>query len=158
MKKQHRSRPIVWSATLALVALMLAPAASADAVFHSAHVDLNSVAGAPLRSGFVQINHANGPVNFAHDNYVLNGATPDTTFTVTLHLSHAADECSSPFVEVSVAQLQTNAAGNGEADAVFTPELIGVLGVHNSTVHVYFTVSSGSTVAYATSCQTSQLD
>jgi hypothetical protein len=143
----------------ALAALMLVPAAYADAVFHSAHVDLNPVAGAPLRSGFVQINHANGPVVFAHDDYVLNGARPDASYTVTLHLSHAADTtCASPFVEVPVAQLQTNAAGNGEADAVFTPELIGALGVHNSTVHVYFTVGSAGTVDYATSCQTSELD
>jgi hypothetical protein len=145
--------------TLALAVLMLVPAAFADAVSHSTHADLSPVGGAPLRSGFVQINHANGPVIFAHDNYVLNGATPDVAYTVTLHLSHAADTtCSSPFVEVPVAQLVTNGAGNGKADAVFTPELIDALGVHNSTVHVYFTVSSGSTVAYTTNCLTSQLD
>ena len=145
--------------TFALAALMLVPAAFADAVFHSTHAGLSPVSGAPLRNGFVQINHANGPVIFAHDNYVLNGATPNATYTVTLHLSQAADTtCSSPFVEVPVAQLETNAAGNGVADAVFTPEVIDALGVHNSTVHVYFTVGFGSSVAYTTSCLTAQLD
>jgi len=79
------------------------------------------------------------------------------TYTVTLHLSHADDAtCSSPFVDAPVAQLETNAAGNGEADAVFTPEGIDALGVHNSTLHVYFTLGTGGTVAYTTSCLTAQ--
>ena len=156
MKKLVATSSIV---TLVVAALTLIPVALADAVFHSTHADLRPVGGAPLRSGFVQIDHANGPVVFAHDNYVLNGASPNTTYTVTLHLSFAADTtCSSPFVDAPVAQLETNDAGNGKADAVFTPEGIGALGVHNSTVHVVFTIGSGNTVAYTTGCLTAQLD
>ena len=146
-------------AGLAVAALVFVPAALADAVFHSTHAQLRPVGGAPLQSGFVEIIHMNGPVNFAHDNYVLNGASPDASYTVTLHISTSADAaCSTPFVVAPVASLDTNGSGNGKVDAVFPPALIDALGIHNSTVHVYFTLSNGGTVAYTTDCLTSQLD
>jgi hypothetical protein len=146
-------------AGLALAALVLVPAAFADAVFHSTHAELSAVAGAPLRSGFVEIIHIDGPINAAHDNYVLNGASPNASYTVTLHISTNADAtCSSPFVVAPVATLDTNGSGNGKVDAVFPPALIDVLGIHNSTVHVYFTLSNSGAVAYTTDCLTSQLD
>jgi hypothetical protein len=146
-------------AGLAVAALVLVPAAFADAVFHSTHAQLSAVGGAPLQSGFVEIIHINGPVNAAHDNYVLNGASPNASYTVTLHISTNADAtCSAPFVVAPVATLDTNGSGNGNVDAVFPPALIDALGIHNSTVHVYFTLSNGGTVAYTTDCLTSQLD
>jgi hypothetical protein len=144
---------------LALAALVLVPAALADAVFHSTHAPLSPVGGAPLRSGFVEIIHMDGPVNFAHDNYVLNGASPNATYTVTLHISTASDAtCSAPFIVAPVATLATNGSGNGEVDAIFPPALIDALGIRNSTVHVDFTLSTGAGVAYTTACLTSQLD
>ncbi len=144
---------------LALAALVLVPAAFADAVFHSTHAPLSSVGGAPLGSGFVQIDHMDGPINFAHDDYVLNGALPNATYTVTLNISTAPDtSCSAPFVVAPVATLVTNGSGNGEVDAVFPPALIDALGIHNSTGYVYFTLSTGGGVAYTTSCLTVQID
>ena len=146
-------------AGLAVAALVFVPAALADAVFHSTHAQLRPVGGAPLQSGFVEIIHMNGPVNFAHDNYVLNGASPNATYTVTLHISSGSDtSCSTPFVVAPVATLATNSSGNGEVDAVFPPALIDALGIRNSTVHVYFTLSTGAGIAYTTACLTSQLD
>ena len=146
-------------AGLAVAALVFVPAALADAVFHSTHAQLRPVGGAPLQSGFVEIIHMNGPINFAHDNYVLNGAAPDASYTVTLHISTSADAaCSTPFVVAPVATLATNSSGNGEVDAVFPPALIDALGIRNSTVHVYFTLSTGAGIAYTTACLTSQLD
>jgi hypothetical protein len=146
-------------AAVALAAATFVPVAFADSVFHSTHAALNPVGNAPLQSGFVQINHANGPIVFAHDNYVLNGATPNTAYAVTLHISTAADAtCSAPFVVAPVATLTTNGTGNGQVDAVFPPALIDSLGIRNSTVHVYFTVGTGSAVAYTTGCLTSVLD
>jgi hypothetical protein len=144
---------------LALAALVLVPAAFGDAVFHSTHAPLSPVGGAPLQSGFVQINHMDGSINFAHDNYVLNGAAPNANYTVTLHISTLSDTaCSAPFVVAPVATLPTNGSGNGEVDAVFSPALIDALGIRNSTAHVYFTLSTGAGVAYTTDCLTSQLD
>jgi hypothetical protein len=148
-------------ATLALgaVALALAPTALADAVYHSAHIALTpvGVSPLPLRSGFVENIHPNGPNVFAHEEYVLNGAVPNTTYTVTIHIAGSADTtCAAPFVNLDTATLTTNAAGNGSASKVFTPADVG--GLANSTIHAYWTVSSGDTVAYATSCQTITLD
>jgi len=146
-------------ATLALgaVALALAPAAFADAVYHSAHVALIPVGASPLRSGFVENIHPNGPNVFAHEQYVLNGAAPNTTYTVTIHIASLADtKCATPFLNLDTASLTTNGAGNGSASKVFTPADVG--GLANSTIHAYWTVSSGGTVAYATSCQTITLD
>ena len=49
--------------------LVVAGAASAlaDAVYHSHHYALSSVNGAPLRSGFVENIHVNGPNIAAHE-------------------------------------------------------------------------------------------
>jgi hypothetical protein len=142
-----------------LATLVLVPAAFADAVFHSTHAPLSPVGGAPLRSGFVEIIHMDGPTNFAHDDYVLNGASPNATYTVTLHISIASDTaCSAPFIVAPVATLATNRSGNGEVDANFPPALIDALGIRNSTVHVYFTLSADTGIAYTTGCMTSQLD
>jgi hypothetical protein len=114
---------------LALAAFVPVPAAFADAVSHSTHAPLSSEGGAPLRSGFVEIIHMDGPINFAHDNYVLNGASPNATYTVTLHISTASDPtCSTPFVVAPVATLATSGSGNGEVDAIFPPTLIDAWG------------------------------
>jgi hypothetical protein len=142
---------------IAVLALVIAPAAFGDAVYHSSHIALMPVGSAPLRSGFVENIHPNGPNVFAHEEYVLNGAVANTTFTVTIHISSAADTtCSAPFLNLDTATFTTNPAGNGSADKVFTPA--DVDGLANSTIHAYWTVSTGGSVAYKTACQTIQLD
>ena len=101
-------------ATLALgaVALTLAPSALADAVYHSAHIALTPVGASPLRSGFVENVHPNGPNVFAHEQYVLNGAVPNMTYKVTIHITSLADTtCATPFLNLDTASLTTNAAG-----------------------------------------------
>ena len=70
----------VWIAALAV------PAA-ADAVYHSSHIPFAPIGEAPLRSGFVENIHANGPNVFAHEQYVVNGAEPNTTYDVVLTIS-----------------------------------------------------------------------
>ena len=139
------------------VVLALAPPALADAVYHSAHIALSPVGSAPLQSGFVENAHANGPNVFAHEQYVLNGASPNTTYTVTVHIAGASDTtCAGPFLNLDTATLTTNPAGNAAGLQVFGPADVGDLA--NSTVHVYWTVSTGGSVAYQTSCQTIMLD
>ena len=48
---------------------------------------------APLRSGFVLNIKAQGPTIYAHEVYVLNGATPGETYTVTNNFYYADPEC-----------------------------------------------------------------
>ena len=51
---------MILAGVVALVVSMAAPAA-ADEVYHSQHLDLLPVGGAPLQNGFVENIHANGP-------------------------------------------------------------------------------------------------
>jgi hypothetical protein len=141
----------------AVVVLALAPSALADAVYHSSHIALTPVGSAPLQSGFVENIHMNGPTIFAHEQYVLNGAAPNTTYTVAIHISDASDTtCAAAFLNLDTATLTTNTAGNGSAFHTFTPA--DVDGLANSTIHAYWTVSTGGSVAYRTGCQTITLD
>jgi hypothetical protein len=136
-----------------------AEVAVADAVYHSKHISVTSVGGAPLRSGFVENIHVNGPTIYAHEVYVLNGATPNATYHVQLngYLSSAA--CSgSPDLVIPAANLATNAAGNGKAQAFFHPS--DVAGLNGMTVHIVWTLTRDGAAqpAYTTGCETVVLD
>ncbi len=78
MRASKTSRLLLAAALLMTAVAVAAPLAAADAVYHSKHIALNPIAGAPLRSGFVENIHADGPQVYAHELYVLNGAEPDT--------------------------------------------------------------------------------
>lgn len=134
----------------ALIALAAASPAGADAVYHSEHMVLSPVAGAPLRSGFIENIHANGPQVYAHEIYVLNGATPGTTYQVNLVL------CSST-VPLASTPLTTNVAGNGRAELVFSPDPSIPSGV---TVNIQWvvTLAGNPTPVYQTACTAVTLD
>ena len=93
-----RPRPIritLAAAAASAATLTALPAvASGDAVYHTQHMEVEAVGGAPLRSGFVQNIKANGPTIYAHEVYVLNGAAPRATYTVTnnFHLENPTCE------------------------------------------------------------------
>jgi hypothetical protein len=141
----------------AAVVLAFAPSALADAVYHSSHITLTPVGSAPLRSGFVENIHTNGPTLFAHEQYVLNGAMPNTTYTVAIHVSDVSDTtCAAPFLSLDTATFTTSEAGNGSAFHTFTPA--DVDGLADSTIHAYWTVSTAGSVVYRTSCETIILD
>lgn len=101
-------------------ALIAAPGAFADQVFHTSHAAVHSVAGAPLKSGFVNDIHTNGAVNSAREVYQLNGAQPDTTYQVQL-LVYGNQSCAGSllFPPFPSATVTTNGAGNGNADFAF---------------------------------------
>jgi hypothetical protein len=151
-KKEKHMRSILF---VVVFALALTPAALADAVYHSSHIPLAPVGSAPLQTGFVENIHPDGPNVFAHEEYVLNGAMPDTAYTITIHV-FGSPGCSNSLFNLDTATLTTNASGNGAAYKVFTPADID--GLANSTIYAYWTVTTGGAVAYQTSCQTIQLD
>ena len=150
------------TAGLAAVAALSGPAARADQVYHSQHMALRPVGGTePLRSGFVENIHTNGPTIYAHEIYVLNGAAPATTYQVTLNIFVGDPACAgSAGVVIPTAPITTNGAGNGRADAVFTPS--DADGLRHATHGVIWTVSVGSVgsavVKYTTGCQAITLD
>jgi hypothetical protein len=150
-------RRLFLTLTLAgLVAMAGAVSASADAVYHSEHLGLSPVGNAPLRSGFVENIHANGPNVYAHEQYVLNGAEPSSTYQVVLMVFPLDTTCSSSPIPIPTATITTNLAGNDNAFHVFTPA--DADGLHGLTVGGMWVVMSGSTVAYKTSCTTIHLD
>jgi hypothetical protein len=156
MNGQIVVRTLVVAAS-AVAFAVLAPLAAADAVYHTEHLDLAPVGEAPLRSGFVQNIKAEGPEVYAHEIFVLNGALPSTTYTVTRNFFFLDPECDGTLVFRSdVAALSTNAAGNARGEVFVTPEeAAGLAGVHG----VMWTVkSSAEAVVYGTECTAVTLD
>jgi hypothetical protein len=148
--------------TRALVALVASvavfvPVAAADAVYHTEHLALAPVDGAPLRSGFVQNIKAQGPQVYAHELFVLNGAAPDTTYTVTRNFFFLHPGCDGGGSSSVAGTITTNAAGNGTDGVVVPPE--GLAGLFVGEHGVFWTVTDASgTLRYQTSCTTVTLD
>jgi hypothetical protein len=139
-------------------ALVVTSAASAlaDAVYHSHHYALVSVNSAPLRSGFVENIHVNGPNIAAHEQYVLNGAEPTTTYQVELLVYFGDPSCSTTPMAIPSETLATNRAGNASGYHVFTPA--DADGLSGTTFGVNWLIMSGSEIAYQTGCEAVQLD
>jgi hypothetical protein len=140
-----------------LVVFACALPAGADAAYHASHVPLHATGDAPLRRGFVENIHANGPTVYAHENYVVNGAVPNTSYQVVLSIWATDTACAgTPTVEIPTAVLTTNAAGNGSASVVFRPEDAGDL--RGSTVSGMWTLTTAGSIDYATDCEVITLD
>ena len=112
-------KPLLVVAVLAGAALVAVAPALADQVFHTSHAAVHSVAGAPLRSGFVNDMHSNGAVNSAREEYHLTGAQPGTSYQVQLVIFASQSCVGAPFLTVPTAVVTTNGAGNGNAGATF---------------------------------------
>ena len=106
---------------VALAALVFASSAAADQFFHTAHADLMPIGNAPLRSGFVNDIHTQGVTIGAEERYVLNGALPNTTYSVALWIyPRGSGSCAgTPLRIFTTETITTNAAGNGEAGHTF---------------------------------------
>lgn len=141
---------------VALALVVMACPVLADDVYHSEHLALVPTDGLPLRSGFVENIHANGPVVFAHEVYVLNGALPDTIFTVYffVHPTCGMD----PVAWFPTASISTNGAGNGKSQAIMSPEDVPP-DAHGTKIggHWELWLEDG-TVAYSTQCTMIVLD
>jgi hypothetical protein len=99
--------------------------------------------------------HANGPTIYSQEVYTLRQAVPGTyTVEATLYLLSPDQDCSTPLGTRPTAVITTNAVGNGQADATFTPEQIGPL--HGTTLGIRWTVTGPAT--YVTDCTVVTLD
>ncbi|QNN51808.1 hypothetical protein [Nocardioides mesophilus] len=150
--------PAVFAALLLTGTVMSPVAASADATYHSTHIVLSPSPGTSGGSGFVENIHANGPNIFAHEQYHLQHATADTSYTVTLHIYGPDTTCSAALPQdVEAATLTTNAAGNASGRHVFSPQDAAVL-PKGVPLGVIWTMSAGADQTYTSSCQTIILD
>ncbi len=138
-----------------IVFAVLAPGAAADSVYHTEHLGLTAIGDAPLRSGFVQNIKAQGPTIYAHEVYVLNGALPKESYTVTNHF-YVGPECQGEVFSTDTVVMTTGAGGNARADIFFVPaDAAGFEGLHG----VRWTVrDSNEIVVYQTACTTVTLD
>ena len=142
---------------VAATALVSAQSAAADAVYHSEHMRLSPVGGAPLQSGFVQNIHPNGPNVYARERYVLNGALAHQRYEVRL-LVHLFDPtCSNAPTPFRSTALDTNASGNGSAQLLLRPEDVPAA-VRNATHGVQWEVWRSGMLAYRTACTSVELD
>jgi len=141
--------------TIGLVALVLAPAAIADAVYHTERLELRRLAATSGGGAIVNI-HANGPQVYAHEIYTLKGALPGKTYEVNLWVYPFAPSCSGAGVFFGSTQLTTNVAGNGQADRFFEPGIPPPLIGH--THGVKWTVTLNGVPQYETRCTQVTLD
>ncbi len=138
-----------------IASAVIVPAAAADSVYHTEMLPLAAVGGAPLRSGFVLNIKANGPTIYAHEIYVLDGAVPGETYTVTNNF-YDADRCVGDFFPIDTALMTTGPRGNARADVFFVPaDVEGLEGIHG----VIWTMrDSDGDLAYQTTCTAVTLD
>ena len=144
------------------IALALAPVlpAAGDGTYHSEHIDLVPVNGAPLRSGFVENIHVNGPQIYAMERYVLNGAAPATEYQVTLWAYAAGSGCSGPNpAAIPTTRFSTNVSGNGVGRALFTPEdVVGFKAIATTWDLRWVLTTADGLQRYATGCVVITLD
>jgi hypothetical protein len=159
----HRDAPrraIAITILVALGMLALGPGVLADQAYHTEKLAFEPVGNAPLRDGFVVNIHPNGPKVYAHEIYTLKGAEKNTTYQVYLTAFVENPECTPVTPEstftLPMAELTTNAAGNGKASAKFTPE--NVEGLRDMTHGVLWTVELDGQTVYTTACTAVALD
>lgn len=133
-----------------LTAALFAGAAAADRTFRTLHAELKPIGPEPLRSGFVNDIHTNGTVNAAHEIYHLAGASPNTTYTISILLYIADPTCTSEPLTFQTAEVTTNGAGNANARVTFPAgPPSGLEGITHG-IRWVFTGPAGP--AYATDC------
>jgi len=142
---------LVIAATAALSAAFVGTAA-ADRVYHTEHLELSGVGGAPGGGMVVNI-HPNGPSVYAHEIYTLRKAVPGT-YQVVLNLFPTSLNCTGSSTPIPTATITTNATGNGQADVKFTPADAAAL--RGMTISIKWTVAGPA--MYVTTCTVVTLD
>jgi hypothetical protein len=123
------------------------------------HFALVPLTDEPLREGFVEVIHPDGPQVYAHHVYQLNGARSHQSYEVVISIWTSNVECDDdPAYVLPAAVVDTNSSGNGEADVVFAPDLLDALGLRGLAIGGNVTVFRGGSPAYTTGCQVIQLD
>jgi hypothetical protein len=145
-------RHILVLAATAVLAATFVGTATADRVYHTEHLALSGVGGAPGGGMVVNI-HPNGPNVYAHEIYTLSQAVPGS-YQVLLNVFPTSLNCTGSSTAIPTATITTNAGGNGRADVKFTPEDVGAL--RGMTFSISWTVAGPAT--YVTACTVVTLD
>jgi len=126
----------------------------ADQVFHTTHLNFvltsdGADSGHPqLTAGQVVDIHASGPTIGAIEQYMINGAKPDTTYQVVLRIF---SQCGGSFLmPIPTATLNTDSVGFAHGDFVFTEANLAPF--EGASVGVLWTLVSSTVTAYDTQC------
>jgi hypothetical protein len=164
-RPERQPRRLLLSAALAFLLLASASPVLADQSNHTTQLPLwltptGEAAGHPtLRAGQVVNIHANGPVVFAIENYLLNGAKPMTSYAVVLGFNVGSCGGAFAFPFPNGATLTTDASGNAHGQARVTPEQVASFGLHDTDWGIVWTFVDGDGVAaYSTTCTDVHID
>ncbi len=155
----------LWLVPIVLLTMAVtAGPALADQSQHTTRLSLSvtaagAAAGHPeLRSGQVVNTHTSGPVNFAIEDYMINGAKPATSYDVVLLLF--AGSCSGPlaFPFANGAVLMTDARGDAHGQAKISPAQVAAFGLHKTDWGIAWTLVAGGVTAYTTACSQVHID
>jgi hypothetical protein len=159
----RRLAAIVGAGLLAL-SVGAAPVA-ADQSNHTEHLAValtpaGAAAGHPgLRAGQVVNIHAQGPVVFAIEDYLLDGAAPSTSYDVVLLFYQGSCEGDFAFPFANGVTLTTDMHGNAHGQARITPDEVAAFGLHETDWGIVWTfVDPEGVAAYATSCTQVHID
>ncbi len=120
------------------VLLLGSTVVSADQAYHTERLEFQPVGGAPdLRAGHVINAHSNGPIRYAHETYMVNGARADVALTT--------------------AVIETGGKGQGHASHVFVPADVAPFNPP-VTIHAQWVLERNGTVEYQTDCTVINLD
>ena len=161
---QHSSPKFIKQGVAALLVtvmlMVMVSIAAADGVYHSEHIAFNPVGDQPLKSGFVENIHTNGPQLYAVERYVLNGASPNTEFYIRPLVYLANAGCTDGLIPFPVENsISTNHVGNGTTLVTLPPE--AAAGLAGLTINVRWQLLVGAPdgpVAYETDCAVITLD
>ena len=146
-------------AIVGVTSLLVAGGVSADQAYHTERLTFEPVGDAPaLRAGQVINAHSNGRQRYAHEQYLVNGATPNTTYQVMIEV-YADPTCETPMFALPTALLETGANGQASANAVFVPS--DVSGLAPIVVGARWVLREGDIlgdIAYQTRCTVITLD
>ena len=119
-----------------------------------------AAAGYPdLRAGQVVNIHAQGPVVFAIEDYLLAGARPSTAYAVVLdfYIGSCAGDFQFPFA--NGVTLTTDRQGDAHGQARITPAEVAAFGLHDTDWGIVWTFVDPEGVAvYATACTDVHID
>lgn len=134
--------------------------AAADRVYQSEHIEFHPVGTHTLRSGFVENIHTNGPQVYALEQYVLNGASPNTEYYIKPFIYLVNSGCMTGLIPFPVENsINTNTVGNGTTLVTIDPEVAA--GLAGLTINVRWQLLVGAPdgpVAYETNCSVITLD
>ncbi len=148
-------RLLAFLVVAAVLVIVPGSAVLADQSYHTerlplAITDAGSDAGHTLRQGMVVNAHPNGPVNGAVEQYVLNGAKPNTEYSVWWDvqgvgvLPTTTGGTTSPLVVV------TDSKGNGHFTARISHAYMLSQGLHNLNLTLRWLFKAGNTVVFET--------